>query len=125
MFVPAKKSKIIVKETKYLQRGTTIQIILPIAELPKQEKEKKLDTLEGTISSVPMDTANPESKKMTVIIDKNNEVTVITNHPYVVTLTKLYMNRKVLLKGYWKKDVVIYGRRYKNFWVEDHELLKQ
>jgi len=127
LLTPKKMSKIIVEELKVIQKpSSTPTIVVPIASLPKQKKEKKFDIIEGKIELIPMDTSNPDSPKMTVLIEnKHNEIIVLTNHPYVTTLRKIYLNKNIKLKGFFRKNVVIYGREYKSFWIEDHELLKE
>ncbi|MFN3551447.1 MAG: hypothetical protein ACK4WJ_06545, partial [Endomicrobiia bacterium] len=66
--------------------------------------------------------SDPHSLQMTVLLDKNNEVISLTNAPYVNTLRNLYLDKDVRLKGKWRKDAIIYGRRYKCFWIEDFEI---
>ncbi|MDW8056247.1 MAG: hypothetical protein RMJ13_06030 [Elusimicrobiota bacterium] len=117
-----KSSKVLVEQIKYLKKGTTTYTLVPIAELPKEKKQQKYDILEGKVSRIPMNTSDPNSPQITVIIDKNNEVVVLTNHPYVTAITKFYIDKEITLKGRWKKETIIYGRKYKNFWVEDYQL---
>jgi hypothetical protein len=127
ILMPKKVSKILQKELKVIQKSsTTATIIVPIATVPKETKEKKYDVVEGKIDTIPMDTSNPNSPKMTVLTENtHNEVIVLTNVPYTTTLRKLYFEKEVRLKGFWRKNVVIYGREYKSFWIEDYELLKK
>ncbi len=124
-FISNKKvSKVIVKELKTIQiSSTTSKIVVPIASLPKETKKEKYDEIEGEITLSPHNPEDPNSLKMTVLLDKkNNEIITLTNTAYVNTLRKFYLNKDVKLKGRWRKDSVIYGRRYKCFWVEDFEI---
>jgi len=125
--LPKKVSKIIVRELKTIHKpASTATTFIPIATLPKENKEKKFDILEGKIVSIPMDSYNPVSPRMACLLEeKDNEFIVLTNVLYTNTLKKLYIGKYVILKGIWRKDVVIYGKRYKSFWVEDYELSKR
>jgi hypothetical protein len=119
------KSKIKLEKTVVEEKSKDKYIVhVPMAELPKAEPQKKYDVLEGRITAVPGNLKDPKSRKLIVLRDKDSNLVVLTNIPYVHTIAIEYAEKDVKLSGSWGKKAVIFGKEYKTFWIEDIDLAK-
>jgi hypothetical protein len=124
---PKRRSNIIVEKVKVEKKANNKYVVqIPMATLPKPGKidNKKYDILEGNVTQIPGDEKDASSKKIIILVSKNNENIVLTNIPYVHTLELVYLGKSVKLQGNWLKNAVIFGKEYKSFWVEDIALVK-
>jgi hypothetical protein len=122
-FAPEVRSKILQKETiiKIAKDGTTT-IMYPIASLPQPEAQSEWVVVQGNVVQVP---SNPADKKSGAIIalETDKALVIATNILYVHALERFYIGKTVKLVGRWGKDVVIFGRKYPSFWIEDISLV--
>ena len=118
-FSPELKSKILLAQMKVTktQDGKIIMQI-PFSTLPVNEDNKDLVSLTGLTVAIPNKAGN------LIVIVKNGETVIPANIPYVHALEYSYIGKNVALKGSWRKDVVIDGKQYKSFWVENIDLMK-
>lgn len=121
-----KKNSAIIRaktEVVTMKDGATA-IKIPLAKLPAQEKKKEYETITGKVA---LTANNPEAKdsSMRVSILIGTEIVTVSNSVYVNTLRDFYINKNVRLSGKWLEDAVIYGKRYRVFWIENIEASKK
>lgn len=96
---------------------------IPLAEVPGPLPEYT-ESITGRVVQMKNNPKDPDSKSITVLSTENNEIIVLANVLYIHTLKVFYPDRMVKLHGKSRKNVVIYGKEYKCFWVEDIDLFK-
>jgi hypothetical protein len=119
-----KNSEIITAKTEVINMkdGKTV-VKIPLAKLPAAEKKKEYETITG---KVVLAANNPEAKdsSMRVSVLIGTEMIAVSNSVYVNTLRDFYVNKNVRLSGKWIEDAVIYGKKYRVFWIENVENIK-